>query len=326
MLQRWPILTRPLKPLVPQVKTKRLSWRRAVTVVGGFRCKRGIVLLADTQETVGISKRHVPKLRYEEATGAAKALGSSDLAVAFCGATNNGAFVDKLVDLAWSAARNETDIYSVCDAIEKSIKDTYQHFGAIYQPGYLPDAELTYGVKMKGASKLFNAVGPLVNEKENYCTGGVGTYMADFLAARMYSDGLTVQQCVILAAYILFQTKEHVDGCGGKSHIAVLREDGPSGPVDTERVEAITDNLNRADLELGNLLLASSNLDLNDKEFRDQADEVFKFLEMFRNEQRANFKKWEQFRESFDAVYGLSVKRDSLGLTLSIDQTEEPEQ
>jgi hypothetical protein len=134
------------------------------------------------------------------------------------------------------------------------------------------------------------AVGPAVNEKQEYCTGGIGTYMADFLPARVYTDGLTVQQCVILAAYILFQTKEHVDGCGGKSHIAILREDGPSGLVDSQRVEAITENLQRPGAELGSLLLASSNLDLSDGEFREQADSAYKFLEMFREEQRKDFR------------------------------------
>lgn|ERR1039458_4352482 len=314
------------KPSLPQSKAKRLLRRKAVTIVAGFRCSRGIVLCADTQETVGVAKRHVPKLRFEKFTGALKALGGSDLGVAFCGATNNGAFVDKLVDLAWTAAQVEPDIDDVCNAIQQSIEETHRHFGGIYQPGYMPDTELIYGVKMNGRSRLFYALGPAVNEKDEYCTGGIGTYMADFLAARMYSVGLTVQQCVILAAYILFQTKEHVDGCGGKSHIAILREDGPSGLVDSQRIEAITENLQKADLHLGNFLLESSDLDIGDKEFSESANQVFGVLEMFREEQRKDFKKWEEFQRSFDTMFGLSIKRDSLGLTLSVDQTSGDQQ
>jgi 20S proteasome alpha/beta subunit len=290
-----------------------------VTVVAGFRCSKGVVLCADTQETIGVAKRHVPKLRFEEHTGTVSRIYGSDLGVAFCGATDNGAFVDKLIDLAWVAARGKPDIDGVCRAIEKSIEDTYRHFGKIYQVGYMPSAELIYGIKMNGESRLFNALGPAINVKDEYCTGGLGTYMADFLAARMYTTGLTVQQCVILAAYILFQTKEHVDGCGGKSHIAVLREDGPSGLVDLQRVEAITENLLRADAELGSLLLASSNLDLSDTEFREEADSAYRFLEIFRTEQMQDFKKWEAFRRSFDTIYGLTLKRDSLGLPKQID-------
>ena len=297
-----------------------------MTVVGGFRCSKGIVLLADTQETVGdVYKRNVPKLRFEESPRAYKSLGGSDLAVAFCGATNKGPFVDKLVDRAWVAGRNESDIDDVCEAIEKSIEETYRHYGTIYQPGYMPDAELIYGVKMNGSSRLFTAHGPEVNRQEKYCIGGVGTYLGGFLAERMYTEGLTVQQCVILAAYILFQTKEHVNGCGGESHIAVLREDGPSGKVDSQRVESITKNLERADAELGTLLLASSNLDLGDKGFRNETKRVYDFLKLWRDDQKEDLQRWEQFRRSFDSLYGLTVKRDSLGLESIQEEKDEEE-
>jgi 20S proteasome alpha/beta subunit len=294
-----------------------------VTIVGGFRFARGIVLLADTQETVGISKRHVPKLRFEQTPLTAQALNRSDLAIAFCGATNNGAFVDKLVDLAWKAAHLRPNLDSVCAAIEKSIEETYRHYGTIYQSGFLPDAELIYGATMHGRSRMFSALGPIVNEKEEYCTGGIGAYMADFLASRMYGEELTVQQCVILAAYILFQAKEHVDGCGGNSHIAVLREDGPSGLVDARRIEAITLNLQRADAELGGFLLASSDIDIADKDFRQRADSVFRSLKMYRESQRKDLEGWHELWEHFDAVYGVTVERDSFGLTVAIDRTEQ---
>lgn len=294
-------------------KPERLLRRDAVTVVAGFRCNKGVVLCADTQETIGVSKRHVPKLRFEQIDGAG-AMTGSDLGVAFCGATDNGAFVDKIVDSAWSSAKNQSDIDNVCASIEKSIEDTYRHFGGIYQSGFMPYAELIYGVKMGGESRLFNALGPVVNKKEDYCTGGVGAYLADFLSARMYAPCLTTQQCVILAAYILFQTKEHVDGCGGESHIAILREDAASGLVELKRVAAITENLHRADLQLGNLLLTSSDIDLSDSEFKNDAATVIQVLEIFRDDQRKDFDKWDKLRRSFDRRYGMTLRRDSFGL------------
>ena len=87
------------KPLsiIPQLKPKRLPERKAVTIVAGFRCSEGIVVCADTLETIGdISKRHVPKVRFERCEPE-----RGDLAVAFCGATNNGPFLDEIVDRAW---------------------------------------------------------------------------------------------------------------------------------------------------------------------------------------------------------------------------------
>ncbi len=85
--------------------------------------------------------------------------------------------------------------------------------------------------------------------------------MADFLTKRMYNRYLNIHQCVILAAYILFQAKEHVDGCGGESHIAILREEGPSGRIDQDRIDTITKNLELADHNLGKLLLTSADVE-----------------------------------------------------------------
>src|SRR6266404_5629863 len=63
----------------------------AVTIIAGFKGYDGIVLCADTQETVQGFKRKVPKLRVEPAKV------GGDLAVAFCGA-GHGPFIDKVVD------------------------------------------------------------------------------------------------------------------------------------------------------------------------------------------------------------------------------------
>jgi hypothetical protein len=250
-------------------------------------------------------------------------LSGSKLAVSFCGATDNGAFVDKIVDSAWIAARDEDSIENVCAAIEGSIKEAYREFGEIYQTGYCPFAELIYGVKVKDKSRLFVATGPLVNEKDGYCTGGVGTYMADFLAERMYDITLSIQQCVILAAYILVQAKEHVDGCGGTSQIAILRENSPSGMVDTDRIALITDNLKNADRNLGRLLLQSSDLDLSDAEFRKEATEAIDRLEIFRVEQRKEFKNWKQFKKTLHSMFGIDTPVDSFGIFEENADTEE---
>jgi hypothetical protein len=85
----------------PQSKPAPLPKRDAVTIVAGFKSYEGVVLCADTQETVLHSKRHVPKLRFEP-DSLAKSVKEwrgekDDLAAAFCGA-GDGPFIDKLID------------------------------------------------------------------------------------------------------------------------------------------------------------------------------------------------------------------------------------
>jgi len=311
----------PKPPLYPRPKPIRLLRGRTVTIIAGFKGFDGIVLCADTQETVSqLSKRNVPKLRFEPFGGPHEGDG---LAVAFCGAGDNGAFIDKVVETAWEDAQVATSLDEACDEIEKSIKRTYQEFGQIYQPGYCPTAELIYGVKMHQGCSLFSAHGPVVNRKDGYDSWGAGYYMADFLSKRMYSAYLNIHQCAILAAYILFQAKEHVDGCGGESHIAVLRNHGVSGRVDWRYVQAITELLESADQYLGELLVKSANMELDSSEFLKEEKELIELLDALRVGQKKELDSpWRR-----NLLSRKDEKRDCFGLPMpSISETSEPEQ
>src|SRR5205823_3219963 len=153
--------------------------------------------------------------------------------------------------------------------------------------------------------------------KEGHDSAGAGYYMADFLASRMYVGHLNIHQCVILAAYVLFQAKEHVEGCGGDSHIAILRNDGVSGRVDWKRVEAITKVLEMTDGNIGSLLLDVANLDMPSDEFKENFDLLRRVVEVTRDskidELRTSAARWSAF-------YGLlgsgAEKTDSFGLPL----------
>ncbi len=128
-----------------------------MTIIAGFKGFDGIVLCSDTQETIEHSKRKVSKLRIEPSDG------KSEIAVAFCGAGDNGPFIVKIISVAWEDVQTATSLDEATNEIEKSLTKTYREYGQIYQRGYVPHAELIYGVKMHGSSKLFHASGPIVN-------------------------------------------------------------------------------------------------------------------------------------------------------------------
>lgn len=266
-----------------------------MTIIAGFKCHEGIVICADTQETIEHSKRSVPKLVFEPRE---HEYGSPDnLAAAFCGASDYGPFVDKLIANSWESAQLATSIDEACQEIEKAIKATYQEYGKIYQRGYCPFAELIYGVKMHGESKLFNAFGPIVNEKTTYHSSGIGCYLANFLTSRMYADYLNLRQCVILAAYILFQAKEHVEGCGGDSHIAILRDDGMSGRVGWKQVETLTDVLKQSDKEISQLLLSVADVTLPESQIKEEAASALDILMALRKHQISGLRDHEELNK-----------------------------
>lgn len=310
------------KPYDPKPLSRRLPERKAVTIVAGFKTTDGVVLCADTQETVGgISKRNVPKLRFEptgilyRADKHRRGLDPDDLAVAFCGATDNGPYLDMLVDEAWEAVKEATSITHACALIKQSIKDTYREYGGIYQPGQLPSAEIIYGVKMEGCSRLFHAFGPAISESDACLSGGVGAYLADFIASRMYDRYIDLRQCIILAAYVLFQAKEHVDGCGGDSHIAVLRNEGTSGQVHWENVESATRLVKTSEKKIGEMLIHYADMGLSTEEFKKRATESLEELVSVRG---FEIDKFRQHKEMWDAFFG-SPLHDEVGLPTPLE-------
>lgn len=308
----------PKPPCLPHPKPSRLPRSKAVTIIAGFKCSEGIVICADTQETIGTSKRSVPKLRFEPFGGPHE---GDTLAIAFCGA-GNGPFIDKLVETAWKDAKYGTNLDEACEKIEKSIKETYKEFGQIFQPGLCPSAELIYGVKMGNTSRLFSAIDAIVNEKSGYSSSGAGYYMADFLAGRMYGSHLNLRQCVILAAYILFQAKEHVDGCGGDSHIAILREDGVSGVVGWRNIEAMTELLRWSDQEVGRVLIDTADIELESKEFLEKNKTIMETIDSLRTAKAETLK---EEKSMFSAITGGGDENtDFFGLPLPYD-SKKPE-
>ena len=298
------------------------SWRppkrQVVTIIAGFKCQGGLVVCADTQETFGSAKRNVPKLEFYKGPTCSEdyqTMINHDLALVICGA-GDGPFVDKIASRAWDALRGVADIWEASEAVESMIKETYREFGQIYQVGECPRAELIYGITIRGQSRLFQAIGPLVNERD-YASSGIGYYLADFLTSRMRGEAwLTTRQTVILAAYILFQAKEHVEGCGGESHIAVLRESESSGKVDFRLIQHITEYLKSADQCTGEMLLAAADFSIDNSETASRISLLVDQLQFMRDReiaQLAEDKKSDSF--IFRSMY--SREEDDLGLPVT---------
>jgi hypothetical protein len=257
---------KPPTPVYPKPKPQRLPRRIGVTIAAGFRFHGGLALCADTQETVAQAKTWTPKLRLEP-QGSWGGDKPDDLMLAITGA-GDGPFIDKLTERIWEKIFSSQTLSGACYAAELAIKETYKEFGEIFQPGYLPNADLVFGVKILGNSRLFVANGPIVTEKSKFGIVGAGYYMADFLLGKLHHNMLSGTQAVLLAAYVLFECKEHVDGCGGDSHVAILSDQGRSDLIDLWHVNALTEKLNAVDISLSSLLLTTLDCSLPEEEHK----------------------------------------------------------
>lgn len=286
--------------IISKPKLKRLPWGEAVTIAAGFYFRGGIVLCSDTQETVADSKTWTPKLKLEPST-MWRQDSSDDLMFAIAG-SGEGPFIDKLTERAWESIFAAETLSAACHLVEESIKGTYKEFGHVFQPGYLPSADLVYGIKMQGTSRLFTASGPIVSERTGHGTVGAGYYMANFLMSRLHSKILSWKQAVLLAAYILFQCKEHVNGCGGDSLIAVLSEKGHSEIIDLERVRALTEEITHVDMTLSSLLLPTLDHLTSTDAYRKDLARVVKLLMKIRKQGEEYQKEWDEFEAKWNGL------------------------
>lgn len=249
----------------PGTIKSRLLEGQAVTIAAGYLFNGGIILCADTQETVGVSKTQTPKLVLEP-RGLEGTDSSDDLMIVMAGA-GDGPLIDKLIERAWGDASVATSFKEACSLVQLSIEETYRHYLGLFHPGQMPYSDVVYGVKMLGESKLFRATGPIVNERTEHSSVGTGYYLADFIASRMYKKQLSGPQVAILAAYILFQCKEHVDGCGGDSHIAALYNTGLSKRLDPFDVHFFSEEVEHVDSVICELLLSAPDYSLADGDY-----------------------------------------------------------
>lgn len=308
--------------IAPRPKSQhpwRLPERNAVTIIAGFMCQGGIVICADTQETFGTAKRNVPKLQCFKGPVSNQdhsGMINHDLALAICGA-GDGPFIDKIASQAWDSVRYVSDVQEAAEHIESMIKETYRELGQIYQAGACPYAELIYGITVAGQSALYQATGPIVNER-SYASSGMGYYLADFLTSKMRGSGwLTIRQSVILAAYILFHAKEHVEGCGGASHIAVLRDSESSGMVDFRLIGHLDEYMMLADRYTGEMLLTAADFSISNDEVSKEIDQSVSLLKYLRDREMERMKNDRQLDE-YANLFGFDIVHDDLGLPISV--------
>ena len=195
---------------------RRLS--KSMTIAIGFRCKDGVILCADTQETFDGTKRNVPKLVVKD--------GSTEdipLVLAVAGA-GDGPFIDRLITDVWRAIGNCQELDDACLAADDEILRVYDRYASSFG-GNMPSVELVYAIRSRNGVRLFHASGQIVNEV-GHRSIGVGHILSDYLTERVYFDDMYVTVALQVATYILKETKQYVDGCGGESHIVLIPDEG----------------------------------------------------------------------------------------------------
>lgn len=192
---------------------------RRMTYIAAFHCRDGIVMCADTQETVGEYKNYVEKIEATE---------GYPLAVAGAGA---GELIDALTDEVKTQfiASKPATIAAAKDAVSAALNKVYEE-----------DLPVLVLPKQHRTSRLLLAFKP---NNDDFCIvttqgrrllnknleRGIIGYSNDYnneLLKRLHRPSLPMSQAVALAVYLVSQSKKFDRDVGGETSIAVITSTG----------------------------------------------------------------------------------------------------
>ncbi len=190
-----------------------------MSYIAAYHCKTGIVMCADTQETVGDEKNYVEKLVVIEDL-------SYPLAVAGAGF---GDLIDCSTDEIIARAKSEhpRTKAELKTMIRNALKEVYEKdLPTLVTKKQHRTPELLIAAKIEEGFVIFPTKGRRVREETRKAIIGYGTKYNFELLKRLHSEDLSMQQAVMLGIYLTSQSKKYDDGVGGETRIAVVVENG----------------------------------------------------------------------------------------------------
>lgn len=214
-----------------------------MTIALGILATDGIVLAADTQ--LGVTdflKMQSGKI----ALSVSRALGDPGAMRSF-GITGAGSadYLDALRPrmIKVAATGDEQPIEELEQILQADLMNFYSaHVVPFdrYSANERPDISLIMAAQ-HGPKKLLWATDKnLLIAHHQYAAVGIGTMYARILMNRLYVEA-SVEVAGLLAAYIIFQVKKHVDGCGEETDIFVLRDKGLPSFIDRDVIGRMED-------------------------------------------------------------------------------------
>lgn len=308
----------PLKPpphlgripsyLVPKIR--RLPREKRLTIAAGFTCDEGLVLCADTQETItGYVKTDTEKIRVF--------LGLQNMV--FTGAGDSD-LIEMTIEEIYRALSNHdpTAIWPLEKVFRDALSEVFRKRIGPYSvfPSGDPDRpdipDLLIGVQLSSATLLYKARGTKLRRIRGAECVGAGLVLAKNLIARLFDPSMSLAQTGIIAAYILHRVKTGVDSCGGKSDILLLsNRDKKIDRIQTKEIQTLEAYFEDFDSFIRPVLIAASDGTVSH-------DSYEKIMEDFRVNVlslRGRFMEMDDFIRHLCEIRGLSVpdfiKKDS---------------
>jgi hypothetical protein len=192
-----------------------------VTVALGILAGSGIVVAADTEESIGHDKLDALK------TSAAFPLPSGTSGLVITGA-GNGWYIDAITQELEKCHEMHDGV--PMDQLEREIKKTLRGF---YKKHVIPfsdvdelDFQLIIGVQRSGITKLWVTFRNSMRDAYEHEVVGSGDVEAKILLRRVNAID-TVQFGVLAACCAVYQAKQRIRGCGKSTTVICLHDNQP---------------------------------------------------------------------------------------------------
>lgn len=231
-----------------------------MTIAAGFVCMDGIVLCADTQESIpGYTKHSTDKIdRWEDENLTFAITGSGDSEI-----------IQTVAQHIIEAGRREytPNNYLYGDRAKTLIEEAFLKFFKKhllpYPQNERPFVELLIAIQCHHNRYLLKASGTTVRNLDPGISPGAdcigsGVMLGHSLIEKLYNPFIDLDDLIIVACYIVFQAKKWVDGCGGNTDLLVLTDKLRTG-MSSNEIEALEKLFGQYDQACGHLLTAIAN-------------------------------------------------------------------
>lgn len=273
-----------------------------MTIAAGFPCQTGLIICADTQETIaGYVKTDTEKIKLFQSA-------DKKYNVVFTGA-GNGDLIDSAVDEMIAALETEKPegflriALLLKQTMLKVFRDCIQPY-ASFPTDDRPSVTMLIGVQSARSTVLYKAAGTSFRPlREPECIG-FGIALGKSLIKQLFRPEMSIDEAALAALYVLHQAKRWVDGCGGNSDILLLTHEGEILRMGTEWVTSLETHFDEFNRHLGPLRIACADRHKEPRDFDKIMDEFDyqiqrlrgKFVaEMFTSDPRSQ----EMFLEGF---------------------------
>jgi hypothetical protein len=130
--------------------------------------------------------------------------------------------------------------------------------------------------------ELVRISGPILNRETVFHAIGCGKYLTGYIASRLLRPKISFDEAVPIAIYMVDEAKNHVDGCGGDTHVVTLSAEGKIEQYSQNSIIAGTEQLREADWIARRIVDLAIHPDLSEDHLRTLVDQWLDSLRKLR--------------------------------------------